>query len=160
MSSSPHRSLPPGTAAGSVADWPTPPGDSPGTVSERRVARAKALGDYGERLAARHLIAQGLVVLDRNWRAPSSECVRGEIDLVLREGDLVVVCEVKTRSSTGAGSPHQAVDHERAGRLRQLGEAWLRAHPGLGSRDIRVDLVAVLRPRKGPSVLEHLRGFC
>lgn len=130
-----------------------------GDPPPRTVPRSKALGDYGERLAAHRLVASGMAVLDRNWRAPSGECVGGEIDLVLRDGDVLVVCEVKTRSTTGAGSPHEAVDDERAGRLRLLGEAWLRAHPGLGSREVRVDLVAVLRPRKGASVVEHIRGF-
>ena len=63
-----------------------------------------ALGEYGERLAARHLVEQGMVVLDRNWR-----CDEGEIDLVLREGDVLVICEVKTRASLACGSPHEAV---------------------------------------------------
>lgn len=41
-----------------------------------------ALGEYGERIAARYLTDQGMTLLDRNWR--TSE---GELDLVLREGD-------------------------------------------------------------------------
>ena len=55
---------------------------------------ARGLGDYGERMAARYLSEHGLHVLDRNWR-----CELGEIDLVLRDGPVLVVCEVKTRSS-------------------------------------------------------------
>jgi len=73
---------------------------SPPSTSTRR----QALGAYGERLAARHLVEQGLVVLDRNWRCPT-----GEIDLVLRDGDVLVVCEVKTRTSSVCGSPHEAI---------------------------------------------------
>ena len=42
-----------------------------------------ALGAYGESLAARHLVARGMVLLDRNWRCPA-----GEIDLVLRDGHI------------------------------------------------------------------------
>ncbi|WP_372736237.1 YraN family protein, partial [Nocardioides sp.] len=56
-------------------------------------AQRQALGAYGERVAAAHLAEQGLVVLDRNWR-----CDVGELDLVLREGVVLVACEVKTRS--------------------------------------------------------------
>ena len=55
-------------------------------------AQRQALGGYGERVAERHLVGLGLVVLDRNWR-----CEDGEIDLVLRDGTVLVVCEVKTR---------------------------------------------------------------
>jgi len=49
--------------------------------------RRQALGAFGEDVAARHLREQGMVVLDRNWR-----CAEGEIDLVLRDGPVLVVC--------------------------------------------------------------------
>ena len=60
----------------------------------------QALGAYGENVAARHLAAKGLVLLDRNWRCPD-----GEIDLVLRDGAVLVVCEVKTRTSLRVRHP-------------------------------------------------------
>jgi Holliday junction resolvase-like predicted endonuclease len=50
------------------------------------------------------LVGQGMVVLDRNWR-----CELGEIDLVARDGDALVVCEVKTRSGLGFGHPLETV---------------------------------------------------
>lgn len=158
--------LPSPWAAGSVDDWDLTPAEPEPDEKPRRASRAtgqvtqrQALGAYGERLAARYLMEQGMALLDRNWTAPTSECVAGEIDLLLRDGSQVVVCEVKTRSTLTSGTPHQAVDEERAARLRMLGEAWLRAHPGLGEREIRVDLVAVLRPRRGTSTVEHVRGI-
>ena len=70
-------------------------------------AHNRAVGSYGERAAARRLLAEGMVLLDRNWR-----CESGEIDLVLRDGHVLVVCEVKTRSSTRAGLPHEAVTED------------------------------------------------
>ena len=51
-----------------------------------RAGARLALGAYGERLAARRLTDQGMVVLDRNWRFAA-----GEIDLVLRDGGVLVV---------------------------------------------------------------------
>ena len=65
------------------------------TTDETTVRASEALGDYGERLAARHLGAAGLEVLARNWR-----CELGEIDLVLREGTTLVVCEVEQPRDT------------------------------------------------------------
>ena len=115
-------------------------------------AGRQALGDYGERLAERHLLARGMVVLDRNWR-----CDEGEIDLVLREGDVLVVCEVKTRSSLACGTPHEAVDDVKLERLQRLGHRWASAH-GVAPPDVRVDLFAVLRPPRGASVVEHVVG--
>ncbi|HCT76170.1 MAG TPA: hypothetical protein DGT23_06170 [Micromonosporaceae bacterium] len=50
----------------------------------------QALGEWGERVAAAHLVAAGMVLLDRNWRTAA-----GEIDIIARDGDAVVFCEQK-----------------------------------------------------------------
>ncbi|MBS44901.1 MAG: YraN family protein [Nocardioides sp.] len=115
--------------------------------------RRQALGAYGEGLAARRLTEAGLVVLDRNWR-----CDLGELDLVLRDGDDLVACEVKTRSGLGHGTPHEAVDATKLDRVRRLGERWAHEH-GVTPAGIRVDLVAVLVPRRGAPEVEHVRGL-
>jgi putative endonuclease len=112
----------------------------------------RALGAYGEALAARHLVEQGMVLLDRNWR-----CEAGEIDLVLRDGGVLVVCEVKTRSSVACGHPHEAVTPTKVARLVELGARWQHDH-GVQVDDLRIDLVCVLRPRRGPSTVDHVRG--
>ena len=117
-------------------------------------AQRRALGDYGESLAARHLLRQGMVVLDRNWRCPD-----GEIDLVLRDGQALVVCEVKTRRSLRHGTPHEAVTDTKLARLLRLAERWARAHD-VHPPETRVDLVAVLAPPKGAPLVEHVRGIC
>jgi putative endonuclease len=127
---------------------PTTPAGTPASGAERR----RALGRFGETYAARHLVRQGLVLLDRNWR-----CEAGEIDLVLRDGRVLVVCEVKTRSSTAFGSPLEGVTERKAARLRRLAARWLaehRVHPD----EVRIDLVGVLVPRTGGPTLEHVPG--
>jgi putative endonuclease len=112
----------------------------------------RALGTFGEAYAARHLVAGGMVLLDRNWR-----CELGEIDLVLRDGAVLVFCEVKTRTSTLYGDPLEAVTEQKAARLRRLASRWLAAHP-LRPRDVRIDLVGVVVPRHGQPRLDHVRG--
>jgi putative endonuclease len=118
-----------------------------------------AVGRFGEETAARHLEAAGLTILERNWQAPrgAGSEIRGEIDLVAREGEALVVVEVKTRSGTGYGSPAEAVTAAKARRLRRLAVAWLAAHPGDGHALVRFDVVSVVRGSRGVSV-EHLRG--
>lgn len=111
-----------------------------------------ALGRYGEQLAVRALVDAGMTVLDRNWR-----CDAGEIDVVARDGDTLVVCEVKTRSSTVFGSPLEAVTPAKAARLRRLALRWL-DDAGVHPAEIRIDVVGVLQPRRGASQVEHLRG--
>lgn len=111
-----------------------------------------AIGRFGEQLAAQHLEAAGLEILDRNWR-----CAEGEIDIVAVDGGTLVVCEVKTRSGTGFGDPAEAVVGAKALRLRRLALRWLAAHE-LGWTDLRFDVVTVLRRHDGDPVVRHLRG--
>ena len=112
----------------------------------------RALGAYGEAFAARQLTAQGMVVLDRNWR-----CEAGEIDLVLRDGRVLVVCEVKTRTSTAYGDPLEVVTAVKAARLRRLAARWVEGH-AVHPPEIRIDLVGVIVPRRGAPSAEHVRG--
>ena len=78
--------------------------------------RAKdALGRFGEDHAARFLISAGISVIERNWR-----CAEGELDVVAFEGDVLVVCEVKTRRDDKFGGPLYAVTPMKVARLRRL----------------------------------------
>src|SRR3954447_9908836 len=117
--------------------------------------RAKdTLGRYGEELAVAHLRAQGLQILERNWR-----CRLGEIDVVAVDGDCLVVCEVKTRSSLAAGTPFEAVTRAKVSRLRRLTAAW-RADQKRHFEQIRIDVVGVLQPPHCTAVIDHLKGVC
>jgi len=116
------------------------------------MARAQAIGKYGEDVAARFLVERGMTVLDRNWR-----CDVGEIDIVARDGDTLVICEVKTRSGLSHGSGLEAVTRAKADRQRRLARRWLAAS-GLRVPRVRVDVVAVLRPERGAATVDHLRG--
>ncbi|MGW5420163.1 YraN family protein [Streptomyces sp. NPDC003943] len=81
----------------------------------------RALGRYGEELAVRTLTATGLHVLARNWRCGRT----GEIDIVARDGDTLVICEVKTRREGAFEHPMAAVTPRKAERLRRLAACWL-----------------------------------
>jgi putative endonuclease len=111
-----------------------------------------AVGRYGEDVAAAHVSAQGWTVLDRNWRVAA-----GELDLVALDGDELVVLEVKTRRSTAFGHPAEAVTPQKLARIRRLAAQWLASHdtrPG----SVRIDVIAVLLPRRGAAQVEHLVG--
>ncbi|MGW3495566.1 YraN family protein [Streptomyces sp. NPDC001020] len=113
-----------------------------------------ALGRYGEELAARRLSGAGMTVLERNWRCGRS----GEIDIVARDGDVLVVCEVKTRRRGFFEHPMAAVTPVKAERLRTLAERWIQAHGGAPPGGVRVDVVGVVLPDRGAPVVEHARG--
>ncbi len=111
-----------------------------------------AVGAYGERVALAHLVEQGMVMLDRNWR-----CRTGEIDIILRDGSDLVFCEVKTRRSDRFGTPAEAVDPRKVRRLRRLAAQWL-AQAGLRAPTVRFDVVSVVPQPSGAARVEHVRG--
>src|SRR3954447_20645644 len=108
-----------------------------------------AIGKYGEELAARRLTEAGMTVLGRNWRCGRT----GEIDIVARDGDVLVVCEVKTRSSDCFEHPMAALTPVKVERLRELAEHWLHAHGGAPPGGVRIDLVGVVLPERGAAVV-------
>jgi putative endonuclease len=106
-----------------------------------------ALGRRGEALAARYLRRKGLYVVVRNWRCPD-----GELDLVLRRSGLLVVCEVKTRTSTNYGTPAESVTDDKAARIRRLARRWQLSND-LHHLPVRFDIVSILwRPGHVPVV--------
>jgi putative endonuclease len=110
------------------------------------------LGREGEQAAVDYLTGCGFRVLDRNWR-----CASGELDIVAVERQVFVVCEVKTRSGTGYGTPLEAVGRKKQQRLRGLAVAWLTAH-GIRFEQVRVDVVGLVRDATGSFTIEHIRG--
>ncbi len=110
------------------------------------------LGDHGERIAADYLTDAGLRVLDRNWR-----CREGELDIVARDDDALVFCEVKTRRGLGYGHPAESVTLAKQRRIRLLAQRWLAAHDE-HAPEIRFDVVGVLVRRDDLPEVTHLRA--
>ena len=141
------------TRSSSSSPSATPSSAGPAALTLSPAAEHKRrLGAWGETIAARHLARQGMILLDRNWR-----CDAGEIDLVLRDGRVLVVCEVKTRRTEAFGPPVAAVDEVKVARLRRLAARWLHAHQAQPD-DVRIDVVGVLAPHDGEVEVEHVVG--
>ncbi len=97
----------------------------------------RSIGDEGEAAAARFLQEQGYTILERNFSTR-----HGEIDLVAREGNVLVFAEVKLRSTDRFGSPQEAVTRAKA---LQIGRAALdfMMKKRLTGVECRFDVVAV-----------------
>jgi len=123
-------------------------------TADTKPAKPKHLttGERGEALAARYLEEHGLTVLARNWRCPE-----GELDLILTDGHILVICEVKTRSTDNFGSPAEAVDNAKANRIRRLARRW-RVQNGVAHVATRYDIVSILWPPDDAPQVNHLRG--
>ena len=111
------------------------------------------IGRYGEQLAVEALTAEGITVIDRNWRCPD-----GELDIVAVEGAALLFIEVKTRSTRAFGDPAEAVLGAKAARIRRLAVRWLAAHPEQSWPELRFDVVSVVRRGPNGPDVQHLRG--
>jgi putative endonuclease len=99
---------------------------------------ARAAGARFEDLALAHLERHGLVLVERNYR-----CRYGEIDLVMRERDMLVFVEVRYRRSDGFGDGVDSVGAAKRIRLVRAASAYLAAHPRLAGTACRFDVVAL-----------------
>ena len=119
--------------------------ENPRAPAEERCAE-------GERLAAGQLQRQGYEVVARNWRNPRDR--REEIDLVCRDGDVLIFVEVKTRPDTALVPGFFAVDRRKKRVLRRAIHAYLtrlRRRP----RTFRFDVVEVVTSAKRPPEVLH-----
>jgi putative endonuclease len=110
----------------------------------------RLFGDRGERAAARYLRRAGMRIVTRGY-----DTLWGEIDLVARDGEIVVFIEVKTRRT---GVPAEAVTPEKQRRLTMAALHFLRSHDLLQQR-CRFDVVAIVwADDRRPPRIEHIRG--
>lgn len=112
------------------------PSKSTASLSTRKSPR-QALGRWGEQTAAEYAAGLGYEVVARNARTPY-----GELDLVLRRGDEVVIAEVKTRASASLGAPEISVTPRKQTHLLQSAQHFMDTRSDLGS-DWRVDVIAI-----------------
>jgi putative endonuclease len=108
-------------------------------MTQTRLRRGRA----GEEATREVYRRRGYAVLATNWRSQL-----GEIDLILRRGDTLVFCEVKTRSGSAYGGGYEAVTWTKRRKLRQLGESFLDA-TGVRPVNVRFDVASVTL-RTGP----------
>src|SRR5690606_37047481 len=107
-------------------------------------------GIQGEQLAAQHLQQHGYVLLEANWR-----CARGEIDLVMQQADVLVFVKVKTRRRADTAAAFLNITPRKRERLIASAHTYL-AQKGLEDSRWRIDGIAVILPRTGQPVVEHV----
>lgn len=111
----------------------------------------RGVGDRGEELALRLLLAEGYDLVERNYRTRY-----GEIDLILRDGDCLVFVEVKLRRGTAFGEPVEAVTPRKQETIRSIAEQYI-AEREPEFEEARFDVVGILG--SGPeSGLRHIPG--
>jgi putative endonuclease len=121
------------------------PATGSATPDERRL-----LGTGAEYRAARQLRAAGLELLHQNYR-----CRMGELDLVARDGDMLVVAEVRLRSSARFGGAGASITRAKQRRIVLATRHLLARYPALQRLPVRFDALLVAT-ENGP--IEWIKG--
>jgi putative endonuclease len=115
--------------------------DRPGDIAAQRYG-AYRRGHRGEWLAALALMLKGYRIVARRYRTKA-----GEIDLIARRGDLVLIVEVKARPTLDEAMDAIGAMSER--RIEAAADVWLTRQRDSARLSMRFDMVAVL-PRRWP----------
>ena len=95
-------------------------------------------GDLGEEIASRYLTRKGYRIVERNYRTR-----RGELDVIARQRDTLVIVEVKLRRGTAFGDPLDAVTPRKQRSIRLITEEYL-AEREPDYQELRFDVLGIL----------------
>lgn len=98
----------------------------------------RTVGSVWEDHAIRVLQCLGYTLVERNFHFSK----RGEIDVIMRDGQTIVFVEVKSRTSCSHGLPEEAVTWQKQRTIRRVAEAWC-AMRDVSNTECRFDVVAI-----------------
>ncbi len=107
-------------------------------------------GKWGEEAAVRYLRGKGMEIIDLNWKF-----LHLEIDIAARDGDKLVIVEVKTRGSDAFGDPEMFVNLTKQKKLIRAAGHYLEQKKL--DCEVRFDVVGILK-RNNETVLRHIPG--
>jgi putative endonuclease len=117
------------------------------------MAAHNEIGEKGEKLAAGYLIKKGYKIIACNWRHRQKE-----IDIIARDGNELVIVEVKLRSTDYFGDPSEAVTLKKQHYLIEAAGAYVESinyEP-----EVRFDIVSIIAAKNGYE-FEHITdAFC
>ena len=96
-------------------------------------------GSHYETMAAEYLKNKGYEIILQNFFSKN-----GEIDIIAKDTDTLVFCEVKYRSNTRYGLPDEAVDYRKQDKIRKTAAYYLYRNNFPVETRVRFDVIAVL----------------
>ncbi len=111
------------------------------------MARHLEHGRTAEQLAARYLSGQGLVLVASNHRARV-----GELDLVMRDERILVVVEVRSRSSARMATPAETIDRHKQRRIILATQHFILRNRHYREWPLRFDVVGITGDLDAPQI--------
>lgn len=119
-------------------------------MQESGLSRNKRqIGTDYENLAAEYLVKKGYRILERNYRNP-----HGEIDIIAKDGETIVFCEIKYRAGKRYGSPLEAVDVRKQRRISKVALYYTAGYKASESAFYRFDVIGI----DGEGHIEHIEN--
>jgi putative endonuclease len=113
---------------------------------------AQVLGARAEQLALEYLQGHGLTIVERNYRRRL-----GEIDLVALDHGVLVIAEVRTRSSEAFGGAAASVDGRKQRRIIRAAAQLLQQNRDYAALPVRFDVLIVTGAASPTPAVEWLR---
>ena len=136
--------------------------EPPKSESDLDDARRR-LGDFGESIAAKFLVANGYRIVMTNFKVPvgrnrTGAAVTGEIDIIALDGRTLCFIEVKTRRSEDLVPVIAAVDKQTRRQITRTARVYRRLF-AVGEMAVRYDVVTVLAPKNAEPKITLTKGF-
>ena len=109
-------------------------------------------GQRAEQLAAEFLSARGFEIVQRNYRRRL-----GELDIVARSAGVLVIAEVRTRTSAAYGDAAASVDRRKQQRITRAASQLLQRHADLAHLPVRFDVLVVRDPMGSAPAVEWIQ---
>lgn len=114
------------------------------------MAAHNELGKWGEDLAADYLQRKGYTIIERDWKSG-----RRDLDIVAKNGNVIVFVEVKTRRNSLYGQPEEAVDYRKLQSLQQAINHYIKFRHI--RQEVRFDIISVVGTIGSEPDIQHIQ---
>jgi putative endonuclease len=114
------------------------------------VARQQSIGKLGEDKAESYLIGLGYAILERNWRFS-----KAEIDIIAKDGDILVFVEVKAKTYTYFGAPEESISAHKENLIIDAGNQYMLSVNHMW--EIRFDIISVIFDKNNNATITHFK---
>lgn len=114
------------------------------------MATTKEIGEEAENMAVQHLVNQGFLIRERNWRYHHLE-----LDIIAQKGDILVIAEVKSRAGNFIVEPQMAVDRSKQKFIISATNAYLQKKNL--DLEVRFDIISIIFYQSGHK-LDHMEN--
>jgi putative endonuclease len=119
--------------------------------------KKRMLGKFGEELATDYLVKNGYLIVENNYR-----CFSGEIDIIAKKKDLLIIVEVKSRSKIGSEETLFSITKSKQRKISRAAADFIEKNQQYSEYYIRFDVITVVKSRQGEDyIINHYDdAFC